>query len=145
MNSEYETQSCTSSSNRQCSTCTTMCPPGTMLSGVCSVSSNKKCVKCDINYYKLLNDDSPCIACDNICNSGFELIETIWDNKCYGYVLDRVIIITLFTKDQQNLPLLSKNNINIITSYLLNDWKLEKINLMYKYEKDPDVVKYIME
>ena len=111
MNSEYETQSCTSSSNRQCSTCTTMCPPGTMLSGVCSGSSNKKCVKCDINYYKLLNDDSPCIACDNICNSGFELIETIWDNKCYGYVLDRVIIITLFTKDQQNLPLLSKKNL----------------------------------
>tara|TARA_B100000902_G_C27306693_1_gene915932 strand:- start:2213 stop:2503 length:291 start_codon:yes stop_codon:yes gene_type:complete len=73
------------------------------------------------------------------------LLETIWDSKCYGYVLDRVIIITLFTKDQQDLPLLSKDNVIIITSYLLNDWKLEKINLMYKYEKDPDVVKYIME
>lgn len=73
------------------------------------------------------------------------LLETIWDTKCNGYVLDRIIIITLFTKDQPELPLLSKDIINIITSYLLNDWKLEKIDLMYKYEKDPDVVKYIMD
>lgn len=59
----------------------------------------------------------------------------IWKNLCYGYVLDRVTIMMLFTKEQQNLPLLSKGNVNIIISYLLNDWKLEKNDLMYKYEK----------
>lgn len=73
------------------------------------------------------------------------LLDTIWEKFCYGYVLHRVIIIMLLTKDQSILPSLSKDNVNIIISYLLNDWKLEKIDLMYKYEKDPDVVKYIMD
>ena len=73
------------------------------------------------------------------------LLDRIWEKFCYGYVLNRVIIITLLTKDHPKLPLLSKDNVNVIISYLVKDWKLEKIDLMYKYEKDPDVVKYIMD
>ena len=65
----------------------------------------------------------------------------IWNDFCYGYVLDRVIIMSLlFMKKQPKLPLLNKENVVIITSYLFKDWMFEKFDLMYKLANDPDFV-----
>ena len=74
---EYETKTCSLTSDRECSTCTNTCPPGMMLTGSCSGTSNPVCVSCSTGFYKLLDDNSECLPCINKCNSGFEL-----DNTC---------------------------------------------------------------
>ena len=69
----YETGACTSSTNRQCSTCINTCPVGQMLAGNCAGTSNTYCVVCPTGYYKTTADNSPCIACIKTCGAGYAL------------------------------------------------------------------------
>jgi hypothetical protein len=69
----YETGSCTTFTNRQCSICTTACPAGQMLIGNCAGTSNKFCITCPTGYYKTSADGSPCLQCTNTCQTGFQL------------------------------------------------------------------------
>ena len=71
--------------------------------------------------------------------------DVIWNEFCYGYVLDRVVIMTLLFKIKQpKLPLLSKDNVVIITSYLFKDWMFEKFDLLYELAEDHDLVDDIL-
>ena len=62
--------------------------------------------------------------------------DKFWD-RCYGYILDRVIIMHLFVhKKQPNLPLLDINSTIIISSYLFKDWRYEKLAIVNQMEED---------
>ena len=76
-NLEYETKTCTLTSDRECLKCRNECPSGMMLSGICSGINNPICIPCSDGFYKSLTDDSNCLPCINDCNVGFEL-----DKKC---------------------------------------------------------------
>ena len=62
--------------------------------------------------------------------------DKFWD-RCYGYILDRVVIMYLFVhKEQPNLPLLDINSTAIICSYLVKDWRYEKLAIVNQMEED---------
>ena len=62
-------------------------------------------------------------------------LDKFWD-RCYGYMLDRIIIMYLFVdKKQPHLPLLNKDAVRIVTSYLYRDWIIEKFDLMWEMEE----------
>ena len=62
-------------------------------------------------------------------------LDKFWD-RCYGYMLDRIIIMCLFVdKKQPHLPLLNTDTVRIVTSYLYRDWVIEKGDLMWEREE----------
>ena len=71
--------------------------------------------------------------------------DVIWNDFCYGYILDRIVIMTLlFRKKQPELPKLNKENVVVITSYLFKDWMFEKLDLQYELVEDQDLVDEIL-
>jgi hypothetical protein len=73
LNTEYEIFPCTFTTNRQCTSCTNICPIGQMLQGSCIGTSNPICIQCPSGHYKSIADGSNCIQCTNSCPVGFYL------------------------------------------------------------------------
>ena len=85
INKEYEILSYSLTTDRICSLCLDKCPKGEMLDGICSGTSNFKCISCPQEHFKVTSDNSVCLPCISSCSPGFELHNTcssISNSKC---------------------------------------------------------------